>query len=393
MTLVEFFEQARDTEGGNSFAGYVENVSRDFLAGFTDAERQHLLAEAVRLPGAALSLLATLPEHPSPDLVARLIKLDEQLKAVDTPAAHKLQLGLVAVLAGSGETAAMNHLRETFEREPDRRQELAMGLAQQPSGANWPLLLRSLPIVEGMAAQEVLMQLASADRVSNDPQALRQVLLCGLKLGADGGEHAVRLLEKWTGKHLADSGAKPEAALAAWQKWFAGEYPDLAPPMLAGESDTNRWSAADILAHLASPEGRQRHAQQGALVFEKAQCAKCHRYGGRGESIGPDLTTFGRRFHKKEILESILYPSQVISDQYASKTMTTTTGLSYTGIVTPVAGNKVVVLQANGEKIAIPKSRIDEVLPSKKSAMPEGLLNALTLEEIADLFAYLTGAN
>ncbi|HEX3655864.1 MAG TPA: HEAT repeat domain-containing protein [Pirellulales bacterium] len=393
MTLVEFFEQARDTEGGNSFAGYVDNVSRDFLAGFTDAERQQLLAEAVRLPGAALSLLTTLPEHPSQDLIARLIKLDNQLRAVDTPAARKLQLGLVAVLGSSGDAGAMNHLREAFEREPDRRQELAMGLAQQPSGANWPLLLRSLPIVEGMAAQEVLMQLAGADRISNDPEALRQVLLCGLKLGGDGGEHAVRLLEKWSGKQLADAGAKPDVALAAWQKWFVREYPDVAPPTLAGDSETNRWSAADILAYLASPEGRQHHARQGAAVFEKAQCAKCHRYGGRGESIGPDLSTVGRRFHKKEILESILYPSQVISDQYASKTVTTTNGLSYTGIVTPLAGNKVLILQANGEKVTVPKSRIDEVLPSKKSAMPEGLLNSLTLEEIADLFAYLTGAN
>jgi hypothetical protein len=32
---------------------------------------------------------------------------------------------------------------------------------------------------------------------------------------------------------------------------------------------------------------------------------------------------------------------------------------------------------------------VDQILPSKISAMPEGLLNTLTLEDIANLFAYL----
>jgi putative heme-binding domain-containing protein len=393
LALVEYYERVRDAEGGHSFAGYVENVSRDFLAGFTDAERQSLLADAARLPGAALSLLATLPEHPSAELVGRLIRLDDQLGRVDSASARKLQMGLVAVLGSSGDASAMSHLRAAFEREPDRRQELAMGLAQQAGGANWALLVRSLPVIEGVAAQEVLMQLAAVDRATDDPEAIRQVILCGLKLGNDGGEHAVRLLEKWSGRQLANAGAKPDAALAAWQKWFVQEFPDVPAPALPSDSDSNRWNAAEILAYLASPDGRQRHARQGAAVFEKAQCAKCHRFGGRGEAIGPDLSSVGHRFHKKEILESILYPSQVISDQYASKTVLTITGLTYTGIVSPAAGNKVTVLQPNGEKIAISKDRIDEVVPSKKSAMPEGLLNSLTLEEIADLFAYLTGGN
>jgi hypothetical protein len=47
------------------------------------------------------------------------------------------------------------------------------------------------------------------------------------------------------------------------------------------------------------------------------------------------------------------------------------------------------VLQANGEKANVAKSEIDMIVPSKKSAMPDGLFNNLTLEEIADLFAYL----
>ena len=36
---------------------------------------------------------------------------------------------------------------------------MAMALAQQPDGENWPLLVRSLAIVEGAAAQEILLKL------------------------------------------------------------------------------------------------------------------------------------------------------------------------------------------------------------------------------------------
>ena len=123
-------------------------------------------------------------------------------------------------------------------------------------------------------------------------------------------------------------------------------------------------------------------------MFEKAQCIKCHRYGNRGEGIGPDLSNVSRRFQRKEILESVVFPSQVISDQYAAKTILTTDGKTYSGLVAP-AGDGVVVLQSNGEKARIPQNEIDEIAPSKKSAMPDGLFNTLTLSEIADLLAYL----
>jgi hypothetical protein len=47
------------------------------------------------------------------------------------------------------------------------------------------------------------------------------------------------------------------------------------------------------------------------------------------------------------------------------------------------------VLQADGQKVQLAADDIDEVRPSKLSSMPEGLLNPLSLEQVADLFAYL----
>ena len=65
-------------------------------------------------------------------------------------------------------------------------------------------------------------------------------------------------------------------------------------------------------------------------MFADGQCIHCHRFNGKGESIGPDLTSVAQRFTRKEILESIIYPNQVVSDQYASK-LVTANGKTYYG--------------------------------------------------------------
>jgi putative heme-binding domain-containing protein len=91
---------------------------------------------------------------------------------------------------------------------------------------------------------------------------------------------------------------------------------------------------------------------------------------------------------RKEILESILFPSHVISDQYAAKTIITSDGKSYTGIVAPGATETAVLLRT-GEKIIVANDDIEAKSPSRISAMPDGLLNDLSLTEISDLFAYL----
>jgi putative heme-binding domain-containing protein len=101
------------------------------------------------------------------------------------------------------------------------------------------------------------------------------------------------------------------------------------------------------------------------------------------------LTSISKRFQRKEILESILYPSQVISDQFATQTITTSDGRKITGMVSPVGDGSLIVLQSSGEKIKLTKDQVEESVRDKRSAMPEGLLNVLTLDEVGDLFAYL----
>jgi putative heme-binding domain-containing protein len=392
LEMLRQYEDAREIEGGHSFAGYLENVARDFFATFNEEERQMVLADGVKWPTSALSVLAKLPKNPSPDTLREIERLDRQVKKLDTEAAKRLRIGICAVLGASHDPDAMAYLRELYEVEPERRVSIAMGLAQKPDGENWPYLVRSLSIVEGSAAQEVLMRLAQVDRKpeESEQEVYRQVILRGLLLRDNGSRRAVDLLEKWTGEQLGGADDPWDKRLAAWQEWFVAKYPDLPEPKLPVESEENHWTFQELLSFLSGPQASHGVAERGAVMFEKAQCIKCHRYGSRGDTVGPDLTNVSRRFQTKEILESILFPSQVISDQYASRSIVTTDGKTYTGLVAPSGDGSLVVLQASGEKVEIPEAEVEQQGHAKTSAMPEGLLNSLTLDEIADLFAYLS---
>ncbi|MEZ6069729.1 MAG: HEAT repeat domain-containing protein [Pirellulales bacterium] len=390
LELLEFYESARQQEGGFSLSRYVDNFVRDFFKDMSEEERKMVLEHGAELPSAALLALGAMADNPSPGLLAHLMRMDQQLQESDSESAGRLRTGIAAVLGQSRENLAMAYLRETYENEPERRAELAMAIAQEPGGDNWPLLVDSLTVVDGVAAQEVLAKLATVDRSTDDADSLRNVILSGLRLGEQGGQQAVNLLERWTGSQLTDAGQPVAEALSAWQQWYATMHPGALPAELPVEPEGAKWTYDELLTFLNSDEGRQGDVHRGALVFEKAQCLKCHRMGERGEGFGPDLTTLARRFQKKEILESIMFPSHVISDQYTSKTVVTIDGMTVTGLVGAAGADAIVVLDSNGEKRTIPNDDVEEIAPALVSAMPTGLLDGLELEEIADLFDYLT---
>ncbi|CAN5661553.1 hypothetical protein BH24ACI4_BH24ACI4_09130 [soil metagenome] len=132
-----------------------------------------------------------------------------------------------------------------------------------------------------------------------------------------------------------------------------------------------------------SPEG-------GRPIYEKL-CASCHIYGALGREVGPDLTTISSRFKKVDMLDSILYPSKVISDQYKSEMIELTSGKVITGVLVRESAAMVVVRTADSpdKPVSVPKGQIAERGASPVSLMPEGLLAGLSHTEIADLLAFL----
>lgn len=388
LALLRFYEESRALEGGYSVSAYIEHFARDFFTLLTLPERRQVLAAGEHYPAAALSVLATLPPQPAAELLAEIRALDAKLEGkTNEDRFARLRVGITAVLGTSGDEESLAYLRQVYKTTPDRRATIAMALAQTPQGENWPLLVESLPILEGVPAQDVLTALANVNERPQTPEPFRQVILHGLKLRDEEKPLAMALLAHWSGTQPVAQTAPMAEQLAAWQAWYAQQFPNALPATLPAATVQNRWSYDELLSFLNSSEGQTGDAARGAVVFRDAKCIDCHRYGNQGETIGPDLTTVSRRFHTKEILESIVYPSQVISDQYASKAVTAN-GKTYIGLAVR-EGEEAVILTADGEKVRLPMSSVEQVEAVKTSSMPEGLLNPLRLDQVADLFAFL----
>jgi putative heme-binding domain-containing protein len=226
--------------------------------------------------------------------------------------------------------------------------------------------------------------------VPDDPEHIRQIILCGLRLKENGAVDALAVLERWTGERQGEESDGWEAKLAAWQKWFAESFPNLPEAVLPVDTADSKWKYEELLEYVTRKKGQAGNPAKGAMVFQKANCEKCHRYGDRGEVMGPDLTSLTKRFTRKEILQSILYPSHMISSRYAPQNLLLVDKRRILGIVAPGGKGEKVVLNTDGEKVPIPEQDIDEITPSKLSSMPDGAIKELTLQEIADLFAYVT---
>ena len=131
-------------------------------------------------------------------------------------------------------------------------------------------------------------------------------------------------------------------------------------------------------------------AAAGRPLFEQ-RCGICHRFGGIGKDVGPDLTTLTSRFKKKDILESILWPSKVISDQYQAEMFELNDGKIAAGVIVRQSASAVLVRTAEDpdKPVAISKAQIANRTPSTVSLMPEGLLEDRSHKEIADLLAFV----
>lgn len=132
-------------------------------------------------------------------------------------------------------------------------------------------------------------------------------------------------------------------------------------------------------------------------MFIATSCAACHVMRGEGGSIGPDLTQLGTRFSTKDMLEAILEPNKVVSDQYAATVFTMKDGSSVLGRVTNETDEAYVIFQnpfAPDVTREIPKSEVVSTKYSYTSLMFPGLVNRLNEEELKDLLAYLmSGGN
>jgi putative heme-binding domain-containing protein len=148
-------------------------------------------------------------------------------------------------------------------------------------------------------------------------------------------------------------------------------------------------SLDDYQSHALQQSGDAARGQR--LFFDEngLACSKCHAADGKGKAVGPDLASIGKQFGRGALIEHILYPSRAVREGYAQTIIETTDGEIVSGLVQSETADTVLLLDAGGEPRTLSKKTIARRALSSFSLMPEGLHAGLSLEQFADLIAYL----
>lgn len=117
-------------------------------------------------------------------------------------------------------------------------------------------------------------------------------------------------------------------------------------------------------------------------------CASCHRIGNEGARLGPELTGAGKN-GIRYLLENIIDPDAVIGADYQATIIRTKGGDVLSGLLASQS-NSAIVLRTTAGDTTIALSDIESKETSKKSLMPEGLLETLSDREQIELLKFLS---
>ncbi len=171
----------------------------------------------------------------------------------------------------------------------------------------------------------------------------------------------------------------------------APEHRSLAE-ILAARKFVKEWKLDELLPIVDKGLQGGRDPERGRRLFGLAGCAACHRFEQDGGAVGPDLTGVAGRFSVHDLLESMVEPNKVISDQYAAITIQKKNGELISGRVGNLFGTTLNIVEnmfEPGRMANVNRADIESMEISRVSMMPEGLLNSLEQDEILDLVAYL----
>ena len=167
-----------------------------------------------------------------------------------------------------------------------------------------------------------------------------------------------------------------------WTAWFSSHYPQLAARLANPDGvDVTAWEKRFARLDLSMGD-----ALRGQAVFVKASCAACH---SGNLAIGPDLKGVTKRFSRQDLFTAIVLPSKDVPARYQTTQVETRDGKVYQGVVIYDAVDSLILQTGAEATIRLAGSDVAGRSVVPRSLMPAGLLDRLTDDEIADLYAYL----
>ena len=130
--------------------------------------------------------------------------------------------------------------------------------------------------------------------------------------------------------------------------------------------------------------------RRGRQVFQKATCIACHHVGNLGVAVGPDISDT----HTKTpaaLLVDILDPNAAIDANYFNYLVALKDGRSLSGVLAAESATSITLRRADGQSDTILRNDVEDdgIVNTNKSLMPEGLEKNISLQDMADLLAFL----
>ncbi|CAG5008176.1 hypothetical protein DYBT9275_04210 [Dyadobacter sp. CECT 9275] len=170
-------------------------------------------------------------------------------------------------------------------------------------------------------------------------------------------------------------------------------YPDEVKPVAKELLQKLNLVQADRLKYLQSLESqiKKGNLEKGRqLFFSKAICWGCHTIGGEGGKLGPDLTSIQKDRSAHDLLEAIIYPNASFVREYETYQFKTKSN-EYAGVIQEQSPEAVLLKTGPNTTVRIPRKDIIETKVTDVSMMPQGLDKLLSVQEMADLMAFLMG--
>jgi len=169
---------------------------------------------------------------------------------------------------------------------------------------------------------------------------------------------------------------------------------------LLNHPDKNTKEKATAIFNLAASPGRSEvlaryqpalalsgDPEKGRLVYQKT-CAACHQRGTEGLAVGPRLETVADHPAEK-ILTNIIDPNLDIQPGYHAYSATLKGGGQLFGLLAGESAASLTFKTLDAKTHAVRRDEIASLQSTGISLMPEGLEAAITIEEMADLIAFL----
>ena len=159
----------------------------------------------------------------------------------------------------------------------------------------------------------------------------------------------------------------------------------------AGSIPARKSLSAEARAAILQKVSGSASAAAGEAIFRSPQlgCLKCHAIGAAGGMVGPDMISLGASAQPDYLLESLLDPNAKVKENYHTTVLATTSGQVIAGVQIQKSDKAVTLRTAENQVVVVPAGEIEES-GQGVSLMPEGLVDALTDDDLASLVRFLS---